>query len=316
MVDPRRQTRREIIGLILILVIMTVAVSIFLLDEIRHGLKDTYQLVAVFKEAPRLRPGSQVWIAGRKTGRVDKVELLPPSDDTTRRVAIRIELPRNVQRIVTRGTELRLTSARLIGDPVVDLTPGPAGNPLQEGDTLQFVARQSNSVELKAELTTVRASLDTLLRDAGALRTRVDRRATQLRRVQAQASQAGAELNELQKQLDSGTGTLGLVMNDPEWSRTLERVQSNGLLIKQATQTAQERATAALGDSIRRDKLMRDIRELSLQIRTLQEMANSPNGYFGRSQRDSALTKAMNGARAQLDSLMAEAKKNPVRFVF
>jgi hypothetical protein len=316
MVDPRRQPHREIIGLIIILVMIIMAVSIFFLDDIRSALKDTYQLVAVFRDAPRLRPGSLVWIAGRNTGRVDKVELLPPSSDSMKRVAIRLELPRDVQHILTRGTQLRLTSARLIGDPVVDLTPGPAGPPLQEGDTLLLTAPERTTAELMAEFTTVRASLDTLLSDARSLRTRVDRRAVQLRRVQAQASQAGAELSELQRQLDSGTGTLGLLMNDPEWSRTLERVQSNGLLIKEATRTAQDRANAALGDSIRREKLMRDMRELSLQISTLQKLANSPNGYFGRSQRDSALAKAMHGARAQLDSLMTEAKKNPMRFVF
>jgi hypothetical protein len=317
MVDPRRQPHREIIGLIIIVVIITMAIAIFFLDEIRHGLKDTYQLVAVFQEAPRLRPGSQVWVAGRNAGRVDKVELLPPSSDSLKRVAIRLELPRDVQRILTRGTQLRLTSARLIGDPVVDLTPPvQAGPPLQEGDTLRLTAPVNTTAELKADFTIVRASLDTLMRDVTSLRIRVDRRAVQLRRVQAQASQAGAELSELQRQMDSGTGTLGLVLNDPEWSNTLERVQSNGLLIMQAVRATQERANAALGDSIRREKLMRDVRELSLQISTLQKLANSPSGYFGRSQRDSALAKAMTGARAQLDSLMTEAKKNPMRFVF
>ena len=140
--------------------------------------------------------------------------------------------------------------------------------------------------------------------------------AVQLRRVQAQAGLAGAELRELQGQLDSGDGTLSALLQDDAWRTTLARIQGSAGQVRAALSTTGQRLGDAMGDSLARAQLIENVNRTSAQLAALQRMMASTDGYIGRSQRDSALARAMHGAQAQLDSLIREAKKKPLRFVF
>lgn len=280
-------------------------------------MRKDYDVVAVFREAPRLRKGSIVWVAGHPVGKVVDVALLPPTRDTMApRVAAMLELSFDAQPLLRRDSQLRLTAARLMAEPVVEIDPGSAGAPiLREGDTIRALPAPPKTEFLIAEAKQTQASLDTLMRESHGLLARFDTRSAQMALVNRQASLASAELAKLENEIQNGP--LTDFMNDERQSDAIARIQGNAAAITDALQEAQERASKAMRETEpARKRLSRHIAELQQQLATLQKMLDNPNGSYGRMQRDSALMKAVHGAQAQLDSLMTESKKNPLRYWF
>jgi ABC-type transporter Mla subunit MlaD len=317
MPSDSRQSRREAAGFALLIGIAALCMFIFFLDNIRKSLQSSFEVVALFKEAPRLRKGSIVWVAGQQVGRVISVNLRPPSRDTTApRVAVVLELATSAKPMLRSDSRLRLTSPRLMGEPVVEIDPGSTvASPIKEGDTLRSRVVPPKTEALIAEAKDARASLDSLMRESKGLRARFGTRTAQMARVRHEAALASADLAKLQYDMDNGA--LTKLLSDPQRSAAISRVQANAAAISDAIQQAQERAAKASRDAgPAREQLTRHITQLQQQLTALQKMIDNPNGVYGRMQRDSALTKAVRGAQAQLDSLMTESKKNPLRFWF
>src|SRR6476661_3732483 len=55
-----------------------------------HGKKVT--LYVVTDDATGILSGTEVWLAGQKTGLVKKIEFRPPSVDTTQRLLVKLEM--------------------------------------------------------------------------------------------------------------------------------------------------------------------------------------------------------------------------------
>ncbi len=312
-----RQSRRELAGLGLIIGIITLCGLIFFLDTIRHALQNNFNIVAIFKEAPRLRTGSVVWVAGQPMGHVIAVELLPPSRDTLApRVSALLEIKTSAKPTIRRDSKIQLAAPRLMAEPVVGIDAGSADAPMiREGDTLRSIIQPPRTAALIADATQTKASLDSLLIESKGLRARLGTRTAQMSRLRREASLASNELAKLQN--DMQNGPLTKMMDDQERSSAIARIQANASAITDAVTQAQERAAKASRDAEpARQKLIRHIAELQLQLNTLQKMMDNPNGVYGRMQKDSALIKAVHGAQSQLDSLIVESKKSPTRYWF
>jgi hypothetical protein len=72
-------------------------------------------------------------------------------------------------------------------------------------------------------------------------------------------------------------------------------------------------AQGSIGPSLQR--MQANAERLSLAIDHLQTLMKENNGTMYRMSADSALLKTLHGVKAQLDSLIIEAKKNPLKFV-
>ncbi len=310
----RRQGRRELRGTVIILVLATIAAGIFFLDRLGALFHRTYTVVAVFPSAPGLRSGNPVWVAGIQSGTIRRIQLLPPGQGTAR-VAVDLELKRSVAVQVRRDTRVRCASVRLIGEKVVELLPGTPGAPrLADGDTLQgAVPPAADSVMIKARA--ARLALDSLMTEARPLRKHLAERMTRMRALSRQTALARAELAELQAGLDNGS--LRHLMRLQARGGPLDRLQRRTaevqrLLGRTRTNLSDARRRLAPGQQ----SLMTHARQLQAELHELQRLMSQPVGTVGRMQKDSALQKAMAGARSQLDSLLVDARKHPWRFVF
>ena len=294
--------------------LLVLALGIFFLDRVLPLFHRRYTVVAVFPTAPGLRTGSPVWVAGVQVGTIRRIALLPPRD-TLERVALDLQLRRSVAEQLRRDSQVRFTALQMIGEKVVELLPGsPASPELGEGDTLR-VGPAPNPAHLMGQARALRLALDSLRIDAAGLRRAFAIRRQDLARAMREAGLARRELAELQAGMRAGS--LAKLVAIQRHDGPMSRVRKRGAEIQRLFADAQRRAgreRQAIAPAQR--SLMVHARALQAELATLRALTTQPVGTLGRMQRDSALQRAMERARVQLDSLVTESRKHPLRYVF
>jgi ABC-type transporter Mla subunit MlaD len=309
----RSERRRTIQGGLIILGLAVAVVLIFMLDPILGAFTRKYDVVAVFPEAADLVVDAPVWLSGKPVGTVRSVELEPVTTDTLGQVIVVMRLPRRVREHVRQDSRARLTSATLIGERVVDISAGSAAFPvLREGDTIR--ARLPRAfAELTAQLDSVQAAVDSMLGAVGAVRDRLPERVAALRPAGRQLAEAQSELDALLDDIARGPGAAAL--RDPELRAALGRIGTNFEALQRLAGDAGD-AAAGTGDELRIGigRMLARADTLSARLAALDQRLNDPDGFAGRFARDSALIHAVAASRAELDSLVADARRNPFRF--
>jgi ABC-type transporter Mla subunit MlaD len=309
-----RQRRRPLIGGLIIAALFAGAMLIFFLGDIVGTFERRYTIVALMPDAPGIGPGSPVWVGGKRAGEVTAVGFMPLDIDTLGRLWVGLELPRSVQEQVRADSRVRVTAQALIGEQTIDIAPGTALAPmLAEGDTLR---------------TRRGPSLDEVTRRAAALRTVLDTILVQVREVspllQARAAQAGGamaamdaamlELDRLRADMRANPG-LALVRDDA-FRESLQRAREHAGELPVAVDRLrlQYGAGGDVGLALRGLEARADT--LRARLDAAAALLDQPQGFIGRYREDPALLNAVDAARASLDSLIAEVRRNPLRFVF
>jgi ABC-type transporter Mla subunit MlaD len=288
----RHETRRVLMGSALIAGILAVSAFVFLLGNVRSFLQGRYELIVVFANAPRLRVGSPVWIGGHEVGRVTAIGLLPVRADSTPRVAVHVEIPRKHQSLLRGDSRARLTSARMIGESVVNISPGTeATSALEPGDTVHSLPT-ANLLSAFQIWRGFQSAIDSLVRVSRVLQPQIAQRKPQLVRLAASVQHTRAEFTRVTDML--GKSSITDMITGGELQAAL------GNLGK----TAQDRS--ALG------RMSTHADSLSAQLNSLREQLG--RGTAQRFVRDSAIQKTLRKTQLELDSLMAETKRNPLRF--
>jgi ABC-type transporter Mla subunit MlaD len=309
-----RQRRRGLIGGLIIAGLVGAATLIFFLDDIVAAFDRTYTVVALVPDAPGLAVGSPVWVGGREVGTVKALGFMPAGTDTLDRIWVNLKLPRDVQAQVRQDSRVRLTSTALIGERVVDIEPGSVSTPaLAAGDTLRMKYGLS-AEQVTRQAASIRAQLDTLLAEATTLEPAARARMAQAARAAAAMDAAMDEARRLQADLRANDGLV--LLDDPAFAASLERVREHaaGLPAAVTRLRGQAEGTADVIVALARLEARADTLRASLEAAA--RLLDASGGFAGRITRDSALIRAIDAARASLDSLVAEARRNPLRFVF
>jgi phospholipid/cholesterol/gamma-HCH transport system substrate-binding protein len=310
----QRQVRQPLYGGLLIAGIFAVAVLIFFLDDIVAAFDRTYAVVALVPDAPGLGPGSPVWVGGKLVGEVRRLGFMPSHADTLDRIWVRLRLPKHVQSQVRADSRVRVTSTSLIGEAVVDILPGTTAAPvLAEGDTLRIRARPT-AAGVKRRAGVVRAQLDTLLIQVGELAPVARARMEAMQRSFAGLAAAQAELERMRSDLQANPGAA--LLRDPAFQASLERAQQHASEIPAMVGRlqAQYGQGGEIGPALAQLQARADT--LRAQLVAAEAMLAGTDGFLPRSARDDALRNAVQAARIAVDSLIAEASSNPLRFVF
>lgn len=308
-----RQGKRALLGSAIILGLMALGAGIFLLDDIIARFRSSYQVVAVLPEAPRLATGSRVWVAGNDVGDVRTVALLPAHPDGQSAVALVLRLPGRVREQVRQDSRVRITSLNVLGVPVLDISPGnPSAAALRPGDTL-YAARALSRAEVLARAARFRATLDTALAELRALQGPVEQRLASYQRVQLQLAAAQAEYQQLRVQLQASPLVAGL--QSGELSAALDQSRATMTELLQALRDVPERMRAS-GLNANASALGARAAALQRSLAALQDTMRQRGGTLDRLGRDSALVRALAGARLELDSLLADVRRRPLRYVF
>lgn len=314
MVTGRRQGRRAVGGALLILGVIGICTLIAFLDDLIEAFTDGFTIVGVFPDATALNAGTPVWIAGRPAGAVTRVEMLRPGAAGQDRFAATLRIRASHAPLLRRDSDLTIMTPRLLSAPVVNLMPGSVtAPPLAPGDTL-FARRPLELRQLVQHIDTVRRALADLDVDRRRIAARADDRRPAIQRAADALRDAGDELQSLA--IASEHGSLALLAGDTAVHAALGRIRAAADEIATRAEARIARVRdPALAQALHRLSARADT--LGSQVDALREMLETQShGFFARWQADPALRNALEDVRVRVDSLVAEARKAPWKWVF
>jgi phospholipid/cholesterol/gamma-HCH transport system substrate-binding protein len=211
-----------------ILVLASIALFIFFIFSATGGvgrlLRQPFIAKARFAEVDGLLPGNEVRLAGKRVGNVEQVALavIPerPEDQNTVEVTMSID-PEVARQWIRTDSLATLGSIGLLGDKVVDITPGTQkGQPLPSGSYIQTspgtnIRKIISGVDpLIADLTDSAEQIKTLVSKVNEGQGTIGQLVNNPK-VYEDLDRTIVEAKELVKQVREGQGTLGRLVSDP-----------------------------------------------------------------------------------------------------
>jgi phospholipid/cholesterol/gamma-HCH transport system substrate-binding protein len=313
-IEHGRQRRRILVGRLLMVGLILGALVIFFMEDLITIFDEEYSIVVVFPGAAGMTEGSPVWLSGREVGTVASVGFMPSGGDSLARVVLNLTLPVDVKSQVREDSKVRLTSVGFVSEKVVDIVPGTAAFPeLEPGDTLRQEPLLTPK-DLTRRAGIVSQRLDTVMTE---LRSHVpDIRARLLQTQHAFAGLDGvmSEAQQLQSDMDANPGFA--LLRDPAFEASLRNTRAHAAELPELIARLRNSAGAASDVRVALARLQARADSLSVQLAAATNALYNPNGTLARMQQDSAIARAIGAARAQLDSLMADMRSNPLRYVY
>lgn len=168
------------VGLAVVAALAVLAVAIFFIGESAAIFGERYELTTLMPSANGLIEGASVKLAGQDVGKVEVIEFVPIEDRRRPDQVLKITMSINVavQEQIRGDSEARVRTQGLLGDKMIDLTPGtPDAPPLVAGDTVpsaiavdyeQMLASAAELVDdLSVMLRNMRSIADNLLAGEG-----------------------------------------------------------------------------------------------------------------------------------------------------
>lgn len=266
-----------------LLVIITIVVLIFLILNASGDISFTRKmhLLARFTSADGLRPGAEVRLAGVRIGKVDKVTLLPPSDNPAdAKVEAILALDskvngRAVTDLVRTDSTAQLSSPSLLGsDKVINITPGTSlGQPVRENAELNATSAQG---------------IEQLTASGNDLVGQLNRLSTQM--------------TDITKKINEGQGTLGRFVNDEAFYDNLNAtVRETQGLINQI-----KSGQGSAGRLVNDPALYNNLNDVSVQLKAISQDLHSGRGTAGKLLNDDALYNEARTTIARLNSTATE----------
>jgi phospholipid/cholesterol/gamma-HCH transport system substrate-binding protein len=289
---------------VLVGVFLTAAVAVLLLGTlwlVRGGLSSGYPLYSKFAWGQNLKPGQPVLLAGVNVGAVNDVKL---RDDGYLDVLLRI----NNDVKVPKNSVASVKPIGIFGDAAIALTPkGPSRVVFSPGDTvavgpgetdIQAIENKVDSIAGTVQLMT--KTLNAELFASGGIRD--------IRRSLANAAALSANAAQLSQQLNA-----------------IAAEQNRNLTL---TMASFRRAASAI-DSAKIDSTMKNFQTSSASLTHIaanldQTSKRADNllagiergdGNAGKLLKDTLLYRDLRGLVTQADSVLADLKKNPKKYI-
>jgi hypothetical protein len=277
-----------------------------------HGKKVT--LYVVTDDATGILSGTEVWLAGQKTGLVKKIEFRPPSVDTMQRLLVKLEVLKSALPNIRKDSWAQIRAGgSLVSTPVVYISAGSLRSPqLHDGDTLRTLD-QSKIGDLATQITDVAPKISSLATEVGLLGDKVSQPTGTIGNFRTHGLPALPEFGGTMSRLSAktrGNGTIGLAMRHDlmgRASRAMARTDSIRALL------ASDKGS--LGRFRKDTTLVTKAKGVMAELDTLQSLMSDPVGRIAAAHPDSALTRELARNRALLDSLMKDVKKHPLRYI-
>jgi len=275
-----------------------------------------YELVVYLPNANGLRPGGSVTLAGQLVGTVRDIDFLPVDFDTTRNLRVVARIDRDLREQIRRDSEARLRTMGLLGDKVLDISPGTPRYPvLQPGDTI----RVAPSLDYEAVLAKAAGAVDDVVGLAADLR----RITSGLARGQGTMGQlltnramydeltgAMARANGLFASLQNPNGTFGRMLNDPAlYNRLTSAVAS-----LDSTLAAVHSTQGSMGRLLRDTTLYTNLVGIAQGADSLMKMLTSGQGMAGQMLTDQTLYDQLNKLVTDLSEVLGDVRRDPRRY--
>lgn len=304
------------VGTLILVATLVLGFGVYRLGQAANLFAKRYELVVYLPSANGLRPGGSVTLAGQLVGTVKAIEFLPVDLDTTRNLRVAVRIDRSLRDQIRRDSEVTLRTMGLLGDKVLDISPGTPGSPvLQPGDTI----RVGQSVDYEVMLAKMGGAVDVLVALSGDLRSitgglaRGEGTLGQLltnRAMYDQVTGAMTRANALFAGLQNPDGTLGRMLNDPTLYTRLTAVVSS----LDSTLVAVNSSQGSLGRLLRDTTLYANVLGISRGADSLVRMLGNHDGFVGRMMTDQMLYDRLTKLTADLSDVLADVRRDPRRY--
>jgi hypothetical protein len=297
----------------LVIALLIAATLMFARVGVMHGKKVT--LYVLTNDATGVLRGTEVWLAGRKSGLVTNVAFRPASTSTAERLLITTEFLVEALPNVRRDSWAQVRAGgSLMGAPVVYVSAGSATSPaLHDGDTLH-VREKKGIAAVATEIGNVGPDMSALVSDLKELNTTATRPIGTIGLFRSRGMPAmpefSARLSRLTGKATNGNGTIALAMRHDLMGRA-SRVMARTDSIR----TLMASGKGSVGRFRRDTTLMTKISGVMAELDTLRALASDPLGSIGGAHGDSALVRQLNRRKALMDSLKADVKKRPLSYI-
>jgi phospholipid/cholesterol/gamma-HCH transport system substrate-binding protein len=315
--SARRSGWRALLpGLVIVglLAAFTLSVLVFARVGRLHG--DTYRLYILTDAARGVIKGTEVWLAGQKVGLVKTIRFAPPGRDTLARLAIELEMLKEVQDLIRKDSFGQIRSGgSLIGAPVVYLTPGTSSTrALADGDTVA-AKPQVDTEGLTSAVAMAGRQIPELIRDARRIGDELHTATSRISRLRdddgLDLKVVGSRAAGITRRATSGQGALPRLMRE----RTVTARVSSAMRSVDTIRTLLASDTARLGRFKRDSTLLREIASVRDELSILRALVAESRGTAGRVANDKAVTDALANAEKELTRTIEDIKRDPVRYV-
>ena len=304
------------VGAIIVIAVVILGLALYKLGQAANLFAKRYELIVFLPNANGLRQGGSVTLAGQLVGTVKEIEFLPVDFDTTRNLRIVARIDRRLREQIRRDSEARLRTMGLLGDKVLDISPGTPRFPvLAAGDTLRVAAAMDyeavlakaagavdDVVGLTHDLRVVTAGLAQGRGTVGQMLTN--------RAMYDQMTSAMARANSLFASFQNPNGTFGRMLNDPALYNRL----TNAVASLDSTLVALNSKDGSMGRLLRDTTLYTNLVGIAQGADSLMSMLASSDGFVGKMLTDQTLYDQLNKLSTDLGGVLADVRRDPRRY--
>lgn len=304
------------VGSLILAAIATLTVAVIKLGQAANLFGRRYELIIFLPNANGLLVGGSVMIAGQLAGTVSKIEFLPPDADTLRNLRVELAVDRDLQSQIRRDSKAKIRTMGLLGDKIVDITPGtPSYRALQTGDTIPV----QQSIDYEAVIAQASGAVTELVGLTGDLRqitgrlVRGEGTAGQILTNRALYDNLNGSLRRadaLLASLQNPNGTLGHMLNDP----TLYRNLTHTIASVDSLVISVNSSEGTLGKLLRDDSLYVHFVGVAAGADSLVRAMSRGNGTIGKFVNDQALYDQLVKLVTDLSAVLADVRRDPTRY--
>jgi phospholipid/cholesterol/gamma-HCH transport system substrate-binding protein len=231
------------------------------------------EFTVALRDGLGLREGSQVTIAGLPAGVVQSLDVARPTNGgQPSGVVARIRMRADRFAMLRKDSRSRVRALGLLGDRVLDFTPGSSAAPaLRDTDTL--------AVESFAELGDLFSAADTAMRALTGV---------------------SADLRGVATQFKDGDGTFKRLLHDRTLYDSLLRTIRRADAVLARVETGQ----GTLGRLLRDSSLYGSVSRAAVSLDSAARLINDRSGVLAQLQRDTVFYRRLTRATAGVDTLM------------
>ena len=304
------------VGLVILAAIGIIVLAGYKLGQAANLFTRRYELIVFLPAANGLRPGGSVTLAGQLVGTVKEIQFLPVDFDTTRNLRIVARIDRSLSEQIRRDSEARLRTMGLLGDKVLDISPGtPRYAVLQPGDTLRaavsldydaVIEKAAGAVDDMVVLTRdLRTITGGLAKGQGTMGQLLTNRA-----MYDQLTGAMARANTLFASLQNPNGTFGKILNDP----TLYTRLSGTVSTLDSTLRLVQSNEGSMGRLLRDTTLYTNLVGIAGGADSLMKLMTSENGMVSKLLSDETLYDQLTKLTTDLGAVLADVRRDPKRY--
>ncbi len=307
-----------IIGMISGAAVLIAAFAILVYGRVGllHGRKFT--LYVLTDAARGVIRGTEVWLDGQKVGVVKGINFRSADSPPSERLVLDLSILESARSRVRGDSRVQVRSGMsIIGDRVVYIASGTTKVPIvTNGDTLR-AGEQADLEGMTSDAALASRELPGIVENVKLLANQLQTASGTLGALGIErGGPATIELRmktaRIMSRFNEPHGTFGRAFHEREdlmgrASQVMARVDSIRTLVGSDQHS--------LGRFRRDSTLTVEIRRTRAELAEVQRLASEPNGTIGRFRSDSVILRNVHRSLAAVDSLIADAKKHPLRYI-